>query len=203
MAENNGHWFWQRYAGVYDLFMLKDKRAYDRLGKKICAELGESMRVLELAVGTGLVAKRIAGCCKSYIATDYSEKMLSKAKRKKWPDSVHFEQADATALPYDDNSFDAVIISNALHIMPDPLAALANIRRVLKPNGKLIAPTFVRYNSKKDSLFEKPMQKLGFRSWFSWNPDEYEAFLREKNWNIVRSEVIPASFDIAFVVATA
>lgn len=54
-----------------------------------------------------------------------------------------------------DQTFDAVIISNALHIMPDPGLVLKNIRRVFKPNGLLIAPTFshghLRNSSWKDS----------------------------------------------------
>jgi len=34
MAENDGYWFWQRYSGLYDLFMRKDRRAYDTLSMK-------------------------------------------------------------------------------------------------------------------------------------------------------------------------
>ena len=45
-------------------------------------------------------------------------------------------------LPYADKSFDVVIVSNALHIVPQPEKALAEIRRVLKDDGVLIAPTF-------------------------------------------------------------
>lgn len=201
MGENNGHWFWQRYAGVYDMFMRRDRRAYDALGEKISAELEGNMDVLELATGTGLVAQRVAGRCKSYLATDYSEKMLEKAKQKAWPDTVRFEQADATSLDYPDESFDTVIISNALHIMPDPRAALGNIRRVLRSGGKLLAPAFVRFGGAKEGILEKPMQWLGFRSWSSWSPPEYEAFLRENGWQIIHSEIIPARFNVAFVVA--
>ena len=203
MADNNGYWFWQKYSGLYDLFMHKDRRAYDALGTMICTELNSEMDVLELAVGTGLVAQRVAGYCRSYLATDYSEKMLAKAQSKQWPDTVRFEQADATALSYPNESFDAVIISNALHIMPDPLAALMNIRRVLKKDGKMIAPTFVRYGGKKDSVMEKPMQWLGFRTWSGWSPAEYEAFLQENGWQITRNVIVKARFDIAFVVAQA
>ena len=65
----------------------------------------------------------------------------------------------------------------------------------------MIAPTFVRYGGKKDSIMEKPMQWLGFRTWSSWSPVEYEAFLQKNGWQIIRSDIIPARFDIAFVVA--
>lgn len=159
--------------------------------------------MLELATGTGLVAQRVAGCCKSFTATDYSEKMLAKARKKSYEGNISFQQADATALSYPAGSFDAVIISNALHIMPSPSLALQNISRVLKPGGKLIAPTFVRYGNPKESILEKPMQWLGFRSWSNWSPPEYIEFLQENGWDVIKSATIPASFTIAFVVALA
>ena len=201
MAENNGLWFWQRYAGVYDLVMKRDRKAYENLGSLIRSVISFENEVLELAAGTGLIAEHVAEYCRKYIFTDYSENMLMKAKRKSWPQTVSFEQADVTALRYENKSFDAVIISNALHIIPDPKLALDNIRRVLKKDGKLIAPTFVRYGKYKESLLEKPMQWLGFRSWSTWSPTEYIKFLEENGWQIIESKVIHASFDIAFVVA--
>ena len=55
-------------------------------------------------------------------------------------------------LSYADRSFDAVIVSNALHIVPQPEKALAEIRRVLKDDGVLIAPTFTHAGN---SFFDK------------------------------------------------
>ena len=50
--------------------------------------------------------------------------------------------ADATALSYADDSFDAVLIANALHVMPEPEKALREIDRALRLGGILIAPVF-------------------------------------------------------------
>lgn len=47
-------------------------------------------------------------------------------------------------MPYADASFDAVIIVNALHLLPEPEFALREIARVLRPDGILIAPNFVK-----------------------------------------------------------
>ena len=76
--------------------------------------------------------------------------MLKVAKKdKRWEQmknqniKLDFAQADATALPYSASQFDVVLIANALHIMPNPTAALREISRVLKPGGILIAPTYV------------------------------------------------------------
>lgn len=203
MKNNDGLRFWQRYSGVYDLLMRKDAKSYDALGRNICGELNADMDILELATGTGLIAERVAGCCKSYVATDYSEKMLARAKQKKWPTHVSFWREDATALSFAAACFDAVIIANALHIMPEPGLTLANIRRVLRPGGKLIAPNFVRQGGVKEQVLEKPMHWFGFRTVNDWSPQAYTAFLEEQGWHIRHSEVIPASFDIVYVVAEA
>ena len=57
--------------------------------------------------------------------------------------NISFSVQDATKLTYNSEEFDVVVIANALHIMPEPNKALAEIHRVLKPNGILFAPTFV------------------------------------------------------------
>lgn len=85
---------------------------------------------------------RLAGSVKLLEATDFSKKMISQAKAKTHSSRLHFSVQDATNLPYADKTSDAVIISNALHIMPNPEKALSEIRRVLKQDGILIAPTF-------------------------------------------------------------
>lgn len=91
------------------------------------------MNVLEIATGTGLIAVNIADSVQSITATDFSPKMIEAAMKKRVPDNVHFSVEDATTLSFSDQTFDAVIISNALHFMPDPGEVLKNIRRVLKP----------------------------------------------------------------------
>lgn len=55
---------------------------------------------------------------------------------------MHHTVQDMFNLPYADKSFDVVIVSNALHIVPEPEKALREIRRVLRDDGVLIAPTF-------------------------------------------------------------
>ena len=99
--------------------------------------------VLEIATGPGLLAKNVAYAAKKMIATDYSDGMIKEAKKGNYPKNLEFEKADATNLPYADKTFDAVIISNALHVMPNPEKALREIDRVLKDDGILIAPNFI------------------------------------------------------------
>ena len=97
--------------------------------------------VLELATGTGLIAKSIVNAAAHIEATDASVEMIAEAKRDNQSAKLHFSVQDMFRLPYADKSFDVVIVSNALHIVPQPEKALVEIQRVLKEDGVLIAPT--------------------------------------------------------------
>ncbi len=74
---------------------------------------GIAMRRYMILRLTGLTVQPIQKC-----------KMIETAMKKRAPDNVHFSVEDATARSFLDQIFDAVIISNALHIMPDPGVAL-------------------------------------------------------------------------------
>ena len=139
---NNGNKaFWNKWASRYDRTMSGSRNTYDFIIREIKKTLNRDMTVLELACGTGLVSERIAGSVKMLEATDFSEDMIRKAKEKAHSCRLHFSVQDATTLPYAPETFDAVIISNALHVMLSPDKALSEIARVLKSSGILIAPT--------------------------------------------------------------
>lgn len=73
--------------------------------------------------------------------------------------------ADATDLPYEDESFDAIVIANALHIMPNPEWAIREMKRVLKSDGVIIAPTDTREMT-DNKLKLKIMNAVGFVTYF-------------------------------------
>ena len=133
--------FWDRNAGRYDRFMRKDGAAYEMMYEMI-RPVVRHKTVLELATGTGLIAKHIVNAAALVEATDASAEMIAEAKRDNHSAKLHFSAQDMFHLPYANQSFDVVIVSNALHIVPQPEKALAEIRRVLKDDGVLIAPTF-------------------------------------------------------------
>ena len=133
--------FWDKNAGRYDRFMRKDRAAYDEMYELI-RPVVRHKTVLELATGTGLIAKHIVNAAAHIEATDASAEMIAEAKRDNRSAKLHFSVQDMFCLPYADKSFDVVIVSNALHIVPQPEKALAEIHRVLKDDGVLIAPTF-------------------------------------------------------------
>ena len=125
---------WDLYAPIYKRAMKADQKIYDFMYDRI-PEMVKDKEVLELATGPGLLAKHIAPAAKTVLATDYSDGMIAEAKKGVYPENLRFEVTDAMALPYEDNSFDAVLIANALHIVPDPEKVLSEIDRVLKPGG--------------------------------------------------------------------
>ena len=133
--------FWDKNAGRYDRFMRKDQAAYDEMCELI-RPVVKAKTVLELATGTGLIAKHIVNAAAHIEATDASGEMIAEAKRDNRSAKLYFSVQDMFCLPYAEESFDVVIVSNALHIVPQPEKALQEIKRVLKDDGTLIAPTF-------------------------------------------------------------
>ena len=190
--------FWDKNANRYDRFMRKDRAAYEEMYELI-RPVVKGKTVLELATGTGLIAKHIVTAAAHIEATDASGEMIAEAKRDSRSAKLHFSVQDMFRLPYADRSFDVVIVSNALHIVPEPERALAEIRRVLKDDGVLIAPTFTHaensFSGKVRAFF---MKLAGFPLHSKWTSEEYLAFLRQNGWTVRKSAVLKASFPLAY-----
>ena len=190
--------FWDKNAGRYDRFMRKDWAAYDEIYALI-RPLVRHKTVLELATGTGLIAKHIVNAAAHIEATDASPEMIAEAKRDNHSAKLHFSVQDMFRLPYANQSFDVVIVSNALHIVPQPEKALQEIKRVLKDDGTLIAPTFTHagnsFSGKVRAFF---MKLAGFPLHSRWTSAEYLCFLRQNGWTVRKSAVLKASFPLTY-----
>ena len=190
--------FWDKNAGRYDRFMRKDGVAYDEMYALI-RPVVKAKTVLELATGTGLIAKNIVNAAAHIEATDASAEMILEAKRDNRSAKLHFSVRDMFRLPYADKSFDVVIVSNALHIIPQPEKALAEIRRVLKDDGVLIAPTFTHGNDTlRDRIKLFFMKLAGFPLNSRWSSADYLTFLRQNGWTVRKSAVLKASFPLTY-----
>ena len=190
--------FWDKNAGRYDRFMRKDRAAYDEMYELI-RPVVRHKTVLELATGTGLIAKHIVIAAAHVEATDASAEMIAEAKRDTHSAKLHFSVQDMFRLPYANQSFNVVIVSNALHIVPQPEKALRETRRVLKDDGVLIAPTFTHAGN---SFFGKVraffMKLVGFPLHSKWTSEEYLSFLRQNGWAVRKSVILKASFPLTY-----
>ncbi len=189
--------FWDKNAGRYDRFMRKDRAAYDEMYELI-RPVVRHKTVLELATGTGLIAKHIVNAAAHIEATDASAEMITEAKRTRSA-KLHFSVQDMFRLPYANQSFNVVIVSNALHIVPQPEKALQEIKRVLKDDGVLIAPTFTHAgNSFSGMVRAFFMRMAGFPLHSKWTSKEYLRFLRQNGWAVRKSAVLKASFPLTY-----
>jgi SAM-dependent methyltransferase len=118
-----------------------------RLREVLRPQVGE--RVLEIGPGTGYYTLDLA----SWLAPggtvdifDLQQEFLDHTLdrvREHGLDNVVSTQGDATALPYDDDSMDAVVLTAVLGEIPDQDGAMAEIARVLRPNGRLVVGELV------------------------------------------------------------
>ncbi len=102
-------------------------------------DLQSDARVLDLACGTGELERAVLACWSDIQITgvDLSRQMLRQAQDKLAPDRVQFIQADTSRLPLADRSFDHVVTANSFHYFHSPRQCLDEMRRVLRPNGRL------------------------------------------------------------------
>ena len=190
--------FWDKNANRYDRFMRKDRAAYEEMYELI-RPVVKGKTVLELATGTGLIAKHIVTAAAHIEATDASGEMIAEAKRDSRSAKLYFSVQDMFCLPYAGKSFDVVIVSNALHIVPQPEKALVEIQRVLKEDGVLIAPTFTHAGNSFPGKVKAFFMKLaGFPLHSRWTSEEYLRFLRQNGWSVRKSAVLKASFPLAY-----
>jgi SAM-dependent methyltransferase len=127
---------------IYDKHLgpvIFEPYARDMAARLDCPQGG---RVLELAAGTGIVTRRLITSLPadaSLVVTDLNPPMLEIAQRNLSNDPrVTYEPADAQALPFEDHSFDRVVMQFGIMFLPDKVQGLREAKRVLKPGGKLL-----------------------------------------------------------------
>ncbi|MES1025473.1 methyltransferase domain-containing protein [Gloeocapsa sp. BRSZ] len=105
------------------------------------ADISPTATVLDVACGTGEFERLLLADNpqQKIVGVDISEKMLAIAREKchEYP-NVSFYTAPASALPFANQSFDAIVCASSFHYFDDPHAALLEMKRVLKPNGRIV-----------------------------------------------------------------
>lgn len=178
--------WYDRIASLYDVLNPPDSWR-QRLWSGVQGE-----KILEIGVGTGKnIPCYLSGA--SLAAIDISEKMLEKAARRKTlrqDIDIALCRMDAAALAFKDNTFDVVISSYVLMTFEDPSKALIEMKRVCKPEGKLLLLEFTRSKIKWKSVLQNlttPIVKEVYHA--SFNRD-IEAMIEANGFEICESEAI-------------
>ena len=153
------HAGWQRAARHYDATFANATLGFiDRLLD--AARVAAGARVLDIACGTGVVVSAVARRGARPTGLDFSAAMLALA-RAAHP-QVRFDESDAEALPFADASFDAVVSNFGVHHFPDPVRALSEAHRVLRPGGRI---AFTGWAAPAQNAAWKLLFELDWRSW--------------------------------------
>ena len=162
LAEAQVRLMFDRLAGVYDGMNSVMTAGLHHSWRERAADLallGPGDRALDVATGTGDLAMSLArrvGPAGEVIGCDFSERMLERAREK--APALRFERANALALPYADESFDAVTVGFGARNLSDLGRGLRELARVVRPGGRVVVLEI--------TTPERPPLSWFFRLWF-------------------------------------
>ena len=197
--------FWDRVAGVYDLFVNVINGKTHKALRQIVSDLIEPEDViLECACGTGLLSTVIAGKCRQLTATDFAPKMLKHAEKNCAAyRNITFRQADILSLDFPDRSFDKVVAGNVIHLLDEPMKAMNELNRVCKPGGMLIIPTYMNKDRKGEtSGFASVVGKAGADFKRQFTPESYRQFFLDAGYRDIKISLAEGSIPCAVAVMT-
>ena len=195
--------FWDNVAGVYDVFVnVINRKTHIALRQIVENYIGPNDNVLECACGTGLLSAVIAKKCRQLTATDFSEKMLERARKNcNAFRNVSFSFADITALQYQDGTFNKVVAGNVIHLLDNPIIALNELNRVCKPEGMLIIPTYMNKGNKGETNgFASAIGKAGADFKRQFTPESYRQFFLDAGYKDVKVTIAEGHIPCAVAV---
>jgi len=158
---------WGRaFSAFYDRAMKSTEEAGMREVRRETLA-GASGRTVDIGAGTGLNVDLYPAAVTELVLAEPDEHMLKRLQPKvpAWGRGVDVVQAPAGDLPFDDDSFDSAVFTLVLCTVPDPVGALKEAARVLKPGGRLLFVEHVRSPDPKlarwQDRLERPWRLLG------------------------------------------
>jgi SAM-dependent methyltransferase len=126
---------------IVDAYVAKFGPITDEVARELVARASaKSKDILDLCCGQGTLTAMLAAAGANVWGLDFSPEMLALAEAR--VPGANLRRGDAAALPFDDDSFDAVICNFGMMHLPDQPKALAEIRRVLRPGGQFLMATW-------------------------------------------------------------
>lgn len=194
--------FWDFCAPFYDLAEKANGRAYDVMLETVRERLPHGANVLEVAAGTGAISLAVADKAASVLCTDISEQMLAVARKKaakRGVKNIEFDRMNIFDTGRPDNSFDAVIAGQVLHLINEPEKAAAELRRVSKQT--VILPMSLTKNLRGSAKLSVGVYRLfGFSPKAEFDAEGYAAFLPQIGFENCEIIHIPGKIPMAVAI---
>ena len=196
--------FWDSAAKRYDRQTKRLAAMYDEMVRRILQELAPGDNVLDVGTGTGEIPLRICHAVSRVEAVDASREMIAIARdnaKLRGARNVTFSVHNSYNLPFRDGTFDAVIVSNLLHIVEHPADVLAEARRVLKTDGRLIAPTYVGRESVRARIFSWVLKRTGHPVYTRFTSRSLRALIERSGFDVADQALLKNILPVSFIVA--
>jgi phosphatidylethanolamine/phosphatidyl-N-methylethanolamine N-methyltransferase len=201
-APEDGRSYWERHARAYGRSLALLGKPLTRVSALVLEAVNGAGEVLEVAAGTGVFTIQIAPKVQRLVATDYSEAMIELTRARVTEaglSNVECVRADIYSLPFDPERFDAVVAGNVLHLVPDLPGALRSLRRVLRPGGRLVAPTFCHDETVLSSVISRVVALTGFPGRRRLTSRSLRDELEKAGLRIDRQETVPGLIPVSYV----
>jgi ubiquinone/menaquinone biosynthesis C-methylase UbiE len=190
----------------------KDLGEFKALARRMAGGLPPDAQVLEVAPGPGYFAIELAKLGKHHVTgLDISKTFVEIARKNAQKEGVQvdFRQGNASQIPFGDKTFDLIVCRAAFKNFSEPVEALKEMKRVLKPGGKAVIIDLGKDTPKEtidsyiDRLDVNPFNKL-FMKWTframllkrAYTKEDFERFIRESGFEASHIDSQPLGYEI-------
>ena len=179
--------FWDLFAPVYDFATRSGDVGLAEAAAWVASFLDRHDIVLDAACGTGAFACALAPHVGFVAGNDLSTQMVARARataKRLGLENTAFDVGNICTLDFANETFDAVVAGNILHLLVSPERALSELTRVTRPGGIIALPTYMNAED-QDRRFLWLIEALGFAPTAEWNEAEYLRFLEEQGMTVL------------------
>ena len=198
--------FWNKAAQKYAKMPIKDEQGYEATLEQTRSYLNKDDRVLEIGCGTGTTALKLSSYVSHITAIDYSNEMIEIAKAKakdQQIENVEFIQSDLDTDQFSENSFDAILAFNLIHLLENPEQDIERLSKLLKPDGVFISKTaFLGERFNVYPLMVFVMRMIGKAPYVkSLKTSQLEQMFQTQGYEIIDTKLYAKSPPIKFISA--
>jgi ArsR family transcriptional regulator len=180
----NSQSFFDKVAGQYH--QLAQPGGGARALLTAFAHLLEVDTCADIGAGEGELSLLLSRSAKKLLAVDFNDKMLEIISQRAQAQNIHnieTRHGDIDELPIEDSSVDLAVLSQVLHHLPTPEKSFAEVKRILKENGKLLLLDLDAHDQ------DWVREKLGDQ-WLGFSPDRLSAWIKNSGLQVLHSERI-------------